>query len=103
MRTPCGINVLVGICRPTLRSPYSVTAIIPEAAEQDQEQHRLPADRGEKFGEHTHGLCKWLTLGIERQCMEYKVISIRRMDPGGSVRGLYGESTTEYVRRIGLG
>lgn len=50
VRTPYGINVLVGICRPSLRSPYSVTATIPEAAEQDQEQHRLPADRGEGPG-----------------------------------------------------
>lgn len=93
VRTLCGINVLVGICRPTLRSPYSVTVTIPEAAEQDQEKHRLPADRrGEGFGEHAHGLlvCEWLALGIERQCVEYGVISIRRMDPGGSVRGLYG-------------
>lgn len=47
MRTPCGINVLVGIYRPTRCSPYSVTTTIPEAAQQDQEQHRLPADRGD--------------------------------------------------------
>ena len=35
-------------------------------------------------------VCEWLALSIERQCVEYGVISIRRMDPGGSVRGLYG-------------
>lgn len=57
------------------------------------------------FGEHTHGLlvCEWLALGIERQCMEYGMISIRRMDPGASVRGLYSVWERGLLLRIGLG